>query len=130
MEFWAQQTVSPMDGRVGWTVVDDRYVEHPRAAEYLRVLVDGEGRSIGTARTYAGRIALYLTWSGTAGVDELSPSVEQLASSPAAVPASSTVRNHGVIRKSFMSKCQSAASGNWGTVHVRSRSIRLVVIHC
>jgi site-specific recombinase XerD len=80
MEFWAQQTVSPMDGRVGWTVVDDRYVEHPRAAEYLRVLVDGEGRSIGTARTYAGRIALYLTWSGTTGVDELSPSVEQLAS--------------------------------------------------
>jgi hypothetical protein len=33
VEFWAQQTVSRVDGRVGWTVVDDRYVEHPRVAE-------------------------------------------------------------------------------------------------
>ena len=33
----------------------------------------------GTARTYAGRIALYLTWAVGAGVDALAPSVEQLA---------------------------------------------------
>jgi integrase/recombinase XerD len=79
MEFWAQQTVSPVDGRVGWTVVDDRYVEHPRVAEWLRILLDGEGRSVGTARTYAGRIAMYLTWAAGAGVDETSPNVEQLA---------------------------------------------------
>jgi integrase/recombinase XerD len=79
MEFWAQRTVSPLDGRVGWTVVDDRYVEHVRAAEYLRVLVDGEGRSVGTARTYAGRLALYLTWAAARGVEEVSPGVEQLA---------------------------------------------------
>lgn len=79
MGFWAQRTVSPVDGRVGWTVVDDRYVEHPRAAEYLRVLVDSEGRSVGTARTYAGRLALYLTWAAASRVDEASPGVEQLA---------------------------------------------------
>jgi site-specific recombinase XerD len=79
MEFWAQQTVSPADGRVGWTVVDDRYVEHPRVAEWLRILLDGEGRSVGTGRTYAGRIAMYLTWAAGAGVDETSPNVEQLA---------------------------------------------------
>jgi integrase/recombinase XerD len=79
MEFWAEQTVSPMDGRRGWTVVDDGYVEHPRAAEYLRLLVDGEGRSVGTARTYAGRLALYLTWAAAAGIEAVSPSVEQLA---------------------------------------------------
>ena len=79
MEFWAQRTVSPIDGREGWTVVDERYAEQARVGEWLRVLVDGEGRSVGTARAYAGRIALYLTWAATAGVDELCPTVEQLA---------------------------------------------------
>jgi site-specific recombinase XerD len=79
-EFWAQPTVSPVDGRQGWTVVDDCYVEHASAAEYLRVLVDGEGRSIGTARTYAGRLALWLTWSAASGVDEAAPTPDQLAS--------------------------------------------------
>lgn len=79
VEFWAQRTVSPLDGRVGWTVVDQNYCEHPRVAEYLRVLLDGEGRSVGTARAYAGRLALYLTWAAGAGVDEMSPGPEQLA---------------------------------------------------
>ena len=79
VEFWAERTVSPLDGRVGWTVVDDRYDEHPRVGEYLRVLCDGEGRSVGTARTYAGRLALYLTWAAAAGVDEAGPSAGQLA---------------------------------------------------
>jgi site-specific recombinase XerD len=79
MEYWAQRSISPLDGRGAWTVVDDRYVEHPRAGEWLRVLLDGEGRSVGTARTYAGRIALYLSWAAGAGVDEVAPSVEQLA---------------------------------------------------
>jgi site-specific recombinase XerD len=80
MEFWAQRTVSPLDGREGWTVVDDGYVEHARTGEYLRVLLDGEGCSVGTARTYAGRLALWLTWAVAHGVDETAPRVEQLAS--------------------------------------------------
>lgn len=79
MEFWAQQTVSPLDGREGWTVVDDTYVEHRQVGEYLQVLIDGEGRSVGTARTYAGRLALFLTWAATDGVDPCSPTVTQLA---------------------------------------------------
>jgi integrase/recombinase XerD len=79
VEFWAERTVSPFDGRVGWTVVDDRYDEHSRAGEYLRVLRDGEGRSAGTARAYAGRLALYLTWAAAAGVDAAGPSAGQLA---------------------------------------------------
>ena len=79
MEFWAQRTISPLDGRVGWTVVDDRYDEHARAGQYLQVLLDGEGRSVGTARTYAGRLALYLTWASTVDVDEAGPSAGQLA---------------------------------------------------
>ena len=60
-------------------MVDDSYVEHDRAGEYLRLLLDGEGRSVGTARTYAGRLALYLTWAACVGVDETSPRVQDLA---------------------------------------------------
>jgi integrase/recombinase XerD len=78
MEFWAQRTRSPFDGNEGWTVVDDRYVEHQQAGEYLRSIVD-RGGSIGTARTYAGRLALWLGWSAISNVDECGPSVEQLA---------------------------------------------------
>ncbi len=78
MDFWAQRTISPLDRREGWTVVDECYVEHARVGEWLRVLRDGEGRSVGTLRTYAGRIALYLTWAQAAGVDPLAPSVEEL----------------------------------------------------
>jgi site-specific recombinase XerD len=78
MEFWAQRTKSPADGREGWTVVDDGYVEHSRAAAYLRSVVD-RGGSVGTARTYAGRLALWLGWASTSGVDECAPSVEQVA---------------------------------------------------
>ena len=79
MEFWAQRTVSPLDGREGWTVVDDTYAEHRQVGEYLQVLIDGEGRSVGTARTYAGRLALYLTWAATGGVDPCSPTITQLS---------------------------------------------------
>ena len=79
MEFWAQKTVSPIDGRQGWTVVDECYVEHARVGEYLRVLLDGEGKSVGTARAYAGRLALYLTWAAGSGIDETSPRPEELA---------------------------------------------------
>jgi site-specific recombinase XerD len=79
MEFWAEQTVSPIDGRVGWTVVDDAYGEHGQAAIWLRSLLDAQGRSVGTARTYAGRLALYLTWAATTSVDPVSPTADQLA---------------------------------------------------
>lgn len=79
VEFWAQRTVSPLDGRIGWTIVDDRYVEHERAASWLRTLLDAQGRSAGTVRTYAGRLALYLTWAATAGVEPVAPAVDQLA---------------------------------------------------
>ena len=79
MEFWAQRTVSPVDGRVGWTVVDDTYVEHQRAAVWLRVLLDAQGRSVGTARAYAGRLSLYLTWATAVGVEPSAPGSDQLA---------------------------------------------------
>jgi integrase/recombinase XerD len=80
VEFWAQRTVSPVDGSVGWTVVDDAYVEHGHASAWLRSLLDAQGCSVGTARTYAGRLALYLTWATPTGVDPVAPTVEQLGS--------------------------------------------------
>lgn len=80
MEFWAQRTISPLDGREGWTVVDEHYLEDRQAAQYLQMLVDGEGRSLGTARTYAGRLALYLTWASTNGIEPCAPTLAQLAS--------------------------------------------------
>jgi integrase/recombinase XerD len=78
MEFWVQRTRSPVDGHEGWTVVDDGYVEHRRAGEYLRSIVD-RGGSVGTARTYAGRLALWLGWAAASNVDECGPGVEHLA---------------------------------------------------
>jgi len=79
VEFWAERTLSPVDGRVGWTVVDDSCIEHDRAAMWLRTLLDAQGRSVGTARAYAGRVALYLTWAEDAGVDPVAPAVDELA---------------------------------------------------
>jgi integrase/recombinase XerD len=79
VEYWAQQTVSPVDGRQGWTVVDENYLEHPQVGEYLRVLLDGEGRSVGTARAYAGRLAIYLTWAARTGAVASSPGPDELA---------------------------------------------------
>ncbi len=80
MELWAQRTISPLDGREGWTVVDEHYLEDRHAAQYLQMLVDGEGRSVGAALAYAGRLALYLTWATTSGTEPCAPTLEQLAS--------------------------------------------------
>ena len=47
-------------------MVDGHYVEHSQASTWLRGLLDAQGRSEGTVRTYAGRLALWLTWAGMA----------------------------------------------------------------
>src|SRR4051794_24983922 len=49
-----------------------------RATVPLRSLLD-RGGSIGTARTYAGRLALWLGWASVGSVDEAAPRVEELA---------------------------------------------------
>ena len=79
VEFWAQRTVSPIDGQIGWTIVDDNYVEHEQSANWLRTLLDAQGRSVGTVQAYAGRLALFLTWSAGAGIDPTAPEVDELA---------------------------------------------------
>jgi len=44
-----------------------------------RALLDTQGRSVGTAQTYAGRLALFLTWATATGTDPAAPTVDQLA---------------------------------------------------
>ena len=65
---------------MSWRVVNGGHTEHSQAATWLQALLDAQGRAVGTVRTYAGRLALHLTWVGTATVDPSAPSAEQLAS--------------------------------------------------
>jgi len=54
MDIWAQRTISPFDGREGWTVVDSRYVENARVVEYLRSVLDRGGSVESTGVVYDG----------------------------------------------------------------------------
>lgn len=68
MEFWAQRVRTTVDSRPGWVVVDDRYDSVDDVADFLWVLQHGRGRADGTAKAYAGRLALFLTWAHEADV--------------------------------------------------------------
>ena len=78
VEFWAQGARSSLDDRSGWVVVDERYRVVDEIAEFLWVLQRGRGRSEGTARAYAGRLALCLTWAVEAHVDWRRPTPVEL----------------------------------------------------
>jgi integrase len=67
-EFRAERAVSPVDGSELWVVLDNELVAHRQASQFLRFL-DGAGRSPNTIRVYAGRVALFLGWCSTQGVD-------------------------------------------------------------
>lgn len=60
--------MSPVDGGELWVVIDADLVPHREASDFLRCL-QGAGRSPHTIRAYAGRVALFLVWCGTEGVD-------------------------------------------------------------
>lgn len=60
--FWALKTVSPVDGSVGWTVVDDEYQVQPQAGAFLYALRFAADRAEGTCRTYSRHLSLYFTW--------------------------------------------------------------------
>jgi site-specific recombinase XerD len=78
VEFWAQRVQTTVEGRPGWVVVDDRYDSIDDIADFLWVLQHGRGRSDGTAKAYAGRLALFLTWAHEADVDWRRPTPVQL----------------------------------------------------
>jgi integrase/recombinase XerD len=60
--FWALKTVSPVDGGVGWTVVDEEYQVQPQAAGFFYALRFAGDRAEGTCRTYSRHLSLYFTW--------------------------------------------------------------------
>ncbi|GAA3603940.1 hypothetical protein GCM10022419_105630 [Nonomuraea rosea] len=66
------------DESVSWVVIDDEDLElHVEACAYLAGL-RGAGRAFNTEKTYAGRIALYLSYCRGHGLDWAGPSLPQL----------------------------------------------------
>lgn len=70
--------MSPVDGSALWVVLDPELVVHREASDFLRAL-HGAGRSPNTIRVYAGRVASFLGWCTSQGVDWSSISVPTLA---------------------------------------------------
>jgi len=76
--FRAERAVSPLDGSEQWVVLDPEFVPHREASDFLRAL-HGAGRSPHTIRVYAGRVASFLGWCASQGVEWSSVSLAVLA---------------------------------------------------
>ncbi|CAL9465180.1 Tyrosine recombinase XerC [Streptomyces sp. enrichment culture] len=74
--FRAERAISA-DGSTFWGVVNDSFELHIEACAYLAGL-RGADRAYNTERTYASRIALYLSYCAANGVDWTHPSLAQL----------------------------------------------------
>lgn len=74
--FRAERAISG-DGSTYWVVVNESFELHIEACAYLAGL-RGADRAYNTERTYAGRIALYLSHCAANGVDWTRPSLAQL----------------------------------------------------
>jgi site-specific recombinase XerD len=68
IKFRAERAVSPRDGGQWWVVLDSELVVHRQATAFLACLQGGD-RSPHTVRAYAGRVALFLGWCASQGVD-------------------------------------------------------------
>lgn len=64
----AERAASPSDGSISWVVVNADYELHVASCAFLAGL-RGQDRSINTERLYAGRLALFLSWCATDGVE-------------------------------------------------------------
>lgn len=71
--------MSPVDGSPMWVVVDAGFELQPDASAYLASLRGQEDASVNTERTYAGRIAFYLSYCADRGIDWVAPSAGQLS---------------------------------------------------
>ena len=76
--FSAERAVSPLDGSELWVVLDPELVPHREASDFLRAL-HGASRSPHTVRVYAGRVASFLGWCASQGVEWSSVSLASLA---------------------------------------------------
>jgi hypothetical protein len=74
--FRAERAVAA-DESVSWVVVDEDLELHVEACAYLAGL-RGAGRAFNTEKTYAGRIALYLSYCQGHGMVWSNPSLAQL----------------------------------------------------
>lgn len=80
MAFWALKTVAAVDGRVGWTVIDDDYEVQPQSAAYLYAMRFAGDRAEGTCRTYAHHLSLFFTWLAETNRDWRRVGADDLAS--------------------------------------------------
>jgi integrase len=76
--FSAERAVSPLDGSELWVVLDPELVPHREASDFLRAL-HGASRSPHTIRVYAGRVAGFLGWCASQGIEWSSVSLAGLA---------------------------------------------------
>src|SRR6266581_8453610 len=76
--FRAERAVSPLDGSEQWVVLDPELIPHREASDFLRAL-HGASRSPNTIRVYAGRVASFLGWCASQGVEWSSISLAELA---------------------------------------------------
>src|SRR6266705_4780974 len=76
--FSAERAVSPLDGSELWVVLDPALVPHREASDFLRAL-HGASRSPHTIRVYAGRVASFLGWCASQGIEWSSISLASLA---------------------------------------------------
>jgi site-specific recombinase XerD len=78
VKFHAEKAVLPgAVPEVAWVVVNELYQMQEEASTYLEAL-RGQSRSVNTERTYASRLALYLTWCDERGLDWTDPGFENL----------------------------------------------------
>lgn len=77
-KYKAERAVSPGDESVSWVVISSGYDLHMEACAFLASLRMAS-RSINTERTYAGRVALYLSYCVDHGLDWKKPGLPALA---------------------------------------------------
>ena len=78
VRFRAERAVFPLDGSELWVILDAELVPHREASDFLRAL-HGAGCSPHTIRVYAGRVASFLGWCTSQGVEWSSISLASLA---------------------------------------------------
>ncbi|MEU1229716.1 tyrosine-type recombinase/integrase [Streptomyces sp. NPDC005828] len=76
--YTAERAISPRDESVSWVVISSEYELHVEACAYL-VSLRRADRSINTERTYAPRVALYLSYCTDHGLDWKEPGLPGLA---------------------------------------------------
>lgn len=71
----AEKAIRPSDEATTWIVISKDYEIHPEATSYLTALASREDASVNTLRSYAGRVALYLSYCAEFGICWAAPTV-------------------------------------------------------